>query len=208
MQRLIATIALCSAFATCSASAATVSYTLTGGAISGSLDGTAFNATGFTITATASTTNIISGNLFDNGPSVLNAVTPTIHIFTVGGATLNATLEPTPGFSWMAAAVDFTGSVAHGFILFDSFATPIAGGLGSESLGPSSSNLADTGSYSGQLIYGTTNFSSSSGPLFLDIPESVPGSFTISAVPEPGTSSATLLAGFAAISLIFSRRRP
>ena len=66
-------------------SAATLSYSLTGGGITGTFNGTPFTATGFSITATGDTSTIISGLLDGTDPSFLIPVSPTIEIFTLGG---------------------------------------------------------------------------------------------------------------------------
>ena len=92
----------------------------------------------------------------------------------------------------MAAGVGFTCGVAHGFIMFDSFASPIIGGLDSFSPGTTVSNLASPTTIHGQLD-GNTTLPSGAGPITFNIPAETPGSFTISSVPEPAASAATLV---------------
>jgi len=191
-------------------SAAALSYSLTGGGITGTFNGTAFTATSFSITATGDTSTIISGDLFDNGPAYLIPVSPTIEIFTLGGGSLTATLQPTPGKTFMAAGVQFAGvpsNVAHGFIIFDSFASPIIAGLGSVTAGTNSSNLASPATIHGQLTNDTTTFPSSAGPITMTVQPATSSTFTISSVPEPASAAATLLSALSGILLVSRRQR-
>jgi hypothetical protein len=204
---LLATLATVAAFTNVSANAATLSYSLSGGGFTGTFNGAAFTATGFNITATGDTSTIVSGDLVGNGPAFLIPVSPAIEIFTLGGGSLTATLQPTAGKTLMAASVDFTGSVAHGFIIFDSFASPIIGGLGSFAPGTIFSNLATPGTFNGQLSSDTTTFPSSSGPIVFNFPAETDSTFTVSSVPEPATAAATLLSTFAGMLLVSRRRR-
>ncbi len=201
---LLATVA---ALTTLSANAATLNYSLTGGGFTGTFNGTPFTASSFNITATGDTSTIISGILADNGPAFLIPVSPTIEIFTLGGGSLTATLQPTPGKTFMAASVDFTGSVAHGFIIFDSFASPIIAGLGSFTAGTTPSNLASPATIHGELTSDTTTFPSSAGLITFTVPAATPSTFTISPVPEPAAAAATFLSALSGTLLVSRRQR-
>lgn len=201
---LFATVA---ALTTLSANAATLSYSLTGGGITGTFNGAAFTATGFTITATGDTSTIISGLLEGTDPAFLIPVSPTIEIFTLGGGSLTATLEPTPGKTLMAVAASFSGNVGHGFIIFDSFASPIIAGLGSFAPGTFFGNLSSTDTFHGQLSNDTTTFPSSAGPITMTVPPETASTFTISSVPEPATAATSLLSALSGILLVSRRQR-
>ena len=92
LQSLAASLAL---FTPLSSEAALVSYSLGAGSASGNLRGEAITVTGFTITATADTSTVLSGFLGGTFPVNYNPVVPTMEIHTTGG-TLSFTL-PTVG---------------------------------------------------------------------------------------------------------------
>jgi hypothetical protein len=188
-------------------SAATLSYSLTGGGITGTFNGTPFTATGFSITATGDTSTIISGLLDGTDPSFLIPVSPTIEIFTLGGGSLTATLQPPTGKTFMAVAVSFTGNVGHGFVIFDSFASPINAGLGSFAPGTYFGNLTSPDTFHGQLSDDTTTFPSSAGPITMTVPPATNSTFTISAVPEPASAAATLLSALSGLLVVSRRQR-
>ena len=206
-MKLPVLLAALAGFTTLSANAATLSYTLTGGAITGTFNTTPFTATGFSITAIGDTSTIISGLLDGTDPSFLIPVSPTIEIFTLGGGSLTATLQPPTGNTIMAVAVGFSGNVGHGFVIFDSFASPINAGLGSFAPGTFFGNLTSPDTFHGQLTDDTTTFPSSVGPITFVVPPATASTFTISSVPEPATAAAAFLSALAGTMLVSRRQR-
>ena len=90
-------IALASMLAAPSAAdASTLTYTATGGIISGTLDGTPFTNATWSITGTGDPTNVVSGTMSVMGPILpfkFLAITPLLTI-TTGSSTLQATIVP------------------------------------------------------------------------------------------------------------------
>lgn len=188
--------------------AATVSYTLTGGAFSGSLAGTPFTAQSFTITATADTVDIQSGNftVFGNSGRI-NLVTPTVTIDSSLGP-ITATLTSSPGNNLAAAELDTSpGSTsALGFAYFTDFNSDLPGiGISASTATP---NGLDTDAvYTGDLFETIIIMTSDQGNILFDIPTNTPGTFTISAVPEPAAATSSLILSLAGLSLVTRRRR-
>lgn len=188
--------------------AATVSYTLTGGAFTGSLGGTPFSAHSFTITATADTVDIQSGNFTTLGASGrINFVTPTLTIDSSLGL-LTATLTtPNPGTFLAAAEVIYSpGTSAFSFGYFTDFDSDFPG-IGLSAPTPSPNGLEIPGVFDGDLFEQIITVSSDRGDILFDIPAATPGTFTISAVPEPAAATSSLALALAGLSLVSRRRR-
>lgn len=186
------------------AAAALVTYTLTGGGASADVDGTAFIADSYSITATADTGTIISGS-WNGFPVNYNPVTPTITLLTPGDP-VTLTLLPIAGYSWVALAGGDVSGRNHGFFLFRDLASEQAAYSEIESAPGVYSDLTTPNSYSGSIQTTMLAVSTSGGPLDL-ISDPFTGSFTISSVPEPTTATATLLSSLAGTILVSRRRR-
>lgn len=204
-RRLSSAIALLCLAAPFSASAALVSYTLGAGSASGDLRGDIITVTGFTITATADTSTVVSGTLGGTFPIYYNPVVPTMEIHTTGG-TLSFTLPTVGPYSWYAIAGSDDLTSVHGFYLIDSFSdVPLSAAFVTHSSGPYS-NLVTVNVYNGTAGGYLINLPSSEGTLNLT-PASNPGTFTVTSVPEPATAAATLLSSLAGMLLVSRRRR-
>ena len=212
-----ASLCLGAFFSSSIAKAELLSYTLTGGLISGTLGGTPFTAANWTITATAnsSAAQFLPQNSGTGGPIWApvwyQTVTPAISIAS-GTSVLTATLTGTG--QWFLESRDYSV-----------FGTPNDGGVGffysrigevEEGNGAyiggliGFNNLQTTGTVNGQSGFdngagGIPGFSTSVGELFITSDTGAAGTF-VTAVPEPSTY-AMALAGLACGGYTMFRRR-
>jgi hypothetical protein len=203
--RFLLSIAAAAIALTGSVGAATITYTLAGGAATGSLNGVSFTATSFSITATGDSSAIQSELLFGVIPGESNVVSaPLVQINTISGPLTTTLISDTPGYLWKALGFLATGpySSFHGFTLADNIddGTVWAGLNNSYSSGDLSTPA---------IYYSATNtfagpFPSTAGALILN--SSAPTSFTVS-VPEPATATSSLLLSLGGLSLISRRNR-
>ncbi len=195
-------------FTPLSSEAALVSYTLGPGDASGTLSREALptlTVTGFTITATADTSTVLSGNFGGTYPINYNPVVPTMEIQTTGG-TLSFTLPTVGAYSWYAVAGSGTTTSVHGFYLLNGIAdVPLSAAFVTNAPGPYS-DLASLNVYSGTAGGYLINLPNSEGTLNLT-PSANPGTFTISAVPEPAAAAATFLSALSGLLLVSRRQR-
>lgn len=190
-----------------SASAATLIYTLAGGAATGSLGGVPFTATSFSITASGDSSTAQSGIFFGSLVSQMNVVTaPFVQINTSTGP-LTATLISTkPGHLWHALSyTDGTTASVYGFNLAQTFANFLPAILfATPYYAP---DISTPATYSGTLNSSAWVLPTTGGTLewyFEALP--TPASFTISA-PEPATATSSLLLSLGGLSLISRRNR-
>jgi hypothetical protein len=189
-----------------SASAATLSYTFAGGAATGSLNGVAFTATSFSITATGDSSAIQSGLV---GPGLLALSTavsaPFVQINTNSGPITTTLISETPGYLWRAVSLDYyAAATAYGFVLgeaLDNWDTNIV-----LYLPPVSLDLSTPATYSGPILNVSPSLPTSGGALVLD-PSDTTASFIVSSVPEPATATSSLLLSLGGLSLISRRNR-
>jgi hypothetical protein len=209
-------IALASMLAAPSAAdASTLTYTATGGIITGTLGGTPFTDATWSITGTADPTNVVSGTTGSPfGPLPFNflAMTPLLTI-TTGSSTLQATIVTTGStgqqvgvFSVDAGAImsgysydgfgyiEGDGSIGQGFGVegFGLYTDLQSSFFGSGSQSPSNNNL--------------DNLDTNVGVFVVSDYTDQGATFTVSAVPEPSTY-AMALAGLACGGYSMWRRR-
>jgi hypothetical protein len=186
-----------------SASAATLYYTFAGGPATGSLNGVAFTATSFSITATGDSGAVQSGLFEGTHPAQSTAVSaPFVQINTTSGPITTTLISDTPGLLWRAVSVGVASvATVHGFALGEAFINWQKGVL--SSVAPVSPDISTPATYSGAL-YEITPFPTSGGALVLT--PSDPVSFTVS-VPEPATATSSLLLSLGGLSLISRRNR-
>jgi len=205
------------------ANASTLTYTVTGGLITGTLNGTPFTNATWSITGTADPANVISGT-FSFGPkSIPNnflAMAPLLTIAT-GSSTLQATLVTTgsAGEQMGLGSFDY-GQVVAG-LTSDVFISRPANGQ--------YINFAPTMGLQGPGIYTTlqspfsgtgvsaarnTNYSTDIGILAITSGTGQAGTFTVSAAspspvpeidPATGSSALSLVAGL--LAMVEQRRR-
>ena len=190
-----------------SASAATITYTLAGGAATGSLNGVSFTATSFSITATGDSSAIQSEVILGTIPGESNVVSaPLVQINTISGPITTTLISDTPGHLWKAVGFLATSGFTsfHGFTLVDNIDdAEVWAGL---------NNSYSSGDLSTPAIYYSASntfvgpFPSTAGALILN-PSGLTTSFTISAVPEPATATSSLLLSLGGLSLISRRNR-
>ena len=211
-----ASLCLGAFFSSSIAKAELLSYTLTGGLISGTLGGTPFTAANWTITATAnsSAAQFLPQNSGTGGPIWApvwyQTVTPAISIAS-GSSVLTATLTGTG--QWFLESRDYSvfGPPNDGAIGFFYSLTGVEQGGGAYVAGLIGfNNLQTTGTVSGQSGFdngseGNLGFSTSVGQLFITSDTGAAGTF-VTAVPEPSTY-AMALAGLACGGYSMFRRR-
>lgn len=189
-----------------SASAATLTYTLfVDGAVTGSLNGTAFTATSFSITASGDSSTVQSGLVFTALPAQLNVITaPFVQINTSSGALTTTLLNETP-FIWNALTyTDGSSASVYAFVLAESFTNGGSGiGFFTSYYSP---DLSTPATYSGSFV-GTSLFETTGGTLELSVAAPAPATFNISAVPEPATATSSLLLSLGGLSLVSRRNR-
>ena len=189
-----------------SASAATITYTLAGGAATGSLNGVSFTATSFSITATGDSSAIQSEVILGTIPGESNVVSaPLVQINTISGPITTTLISDTPGHLWKALGFLATSGFFtsfHGFTLVDD--------IDDAEVGAGLNNSYSSGDLSTPAIYYSASntfvgpFPSTAGALILN--PSAPTSFTVS-VPEPATATSSLLLSLGGLSLISRRNR-
>jgi len=191
---------LCFAFAP-QLRAETMTYTATGGLISGTLGGVTFTDAAWSITATADTANITQGNFsaaipyyFLPASAVLtidgfSPVTFTSPNFGVFSGDYSIVLSPNvalSGFADFNVSGNTSGLAAYGFNIFTDLATPVT--LNAES----------------SIANKDYTFTTSGGDFVISADTGAPGTFSVESVPEPSTCA---LLGVAGACLAFMRRR-
>lgn len=186
------------------AGATTLQYQATGGAISGTLGGTAFSNATWTITAyadPASAVHYMNGDLGGTIYAPVWSLSTTAYLTIVGSSgTLTATLS-----GWDIESRDYSlFGTAHASVngFFDSFADGNAGveqGSGAYVQNNAASNpsvfndLAAVGAFPAGSGFDVLTYATSAGVLALSADSMAAGTFTISAasapVPEPATAA-------------------
>jgi len=211
-----AALCLFAVFSPSLSKAALLSYTLSGGLISGTLGGTPFTAANWTITATAnsSAAQFLPQNSGTGGPIWApvwyQTVTPAISIAS-GTSVLTATLTGTG--QWFLESRDYSvfGTPNDGAVGFFYSTSGVEGGNGAYIGGLIGfNNLQTTGTVNGQSGFdngsgGILGFPTSVGDLFIASDTGAAGTF-VTAVPEPSTC-AMALAGIACGGHSVLRRR-
>jgi hypothetical protein len=184
-----------------SAHAAVATYTLSGGKISGTLDGVSFSNANFTITADADPDNFVPGALVGIFPMLSQPATSTMTID--GFATFQIT---SPNFGVFLSDFSFAepGAALGGFG-FD-LDTLNAGAFAATGVVPSlSGNVTITGELS---LSEDVPFTTDAGVLvvtdFSDFGATFTGEFSSSAIPEP-TSMAIF--GLGSLGMAYRARR-
>jgi hypothetical protein len=201
---VLAAVVVVGAMAT-NAMAAVVTYTLTGGGITGTLNGTAFSGKDFTITATADPSTFSQGSLNGSIPIVYTTAASTMTID--GFAPFQVTSSNFGVFIADYSSV-FPGTFAGGFGIVDLVSD---GSVGIASVGsPTGDPLNGPGMISGSTGADNYTYTTTAGNLSLsliNISDGVPVTFTAGgspAVPEP-TSMAIF--GLGALGFAYRNRR-
>ncbi len=196
------------------AHASTLTYTATGGIITGTLGSTPFTDATWSITGTADPTNVVSGTISDVGPGGLSApfnflaMTPLLTI-TTGSSTLQATIVTTGStgqqvgvFSVdLGALLSGYGGDVFGYLEGDrSVVNGTFGLLGSGLYTDLQSSFFGSGSQS------PSDLNTNVGLFVVSDYTDQGATFTVSAVPEPSTY-AMALAGLACGGYSMWRRR-
>lgn len=214
----IAAICLFAFFSPSLSKAASISYTLTGGLISGTLGGTAFSAANWTITAT---TDSSAAQFLPQGGSIwapvwYQVVTPVISIVS-GSSVLTATLTGTGTGQWFLESRDYSifGNPTYdgGLGFFYARSGEVMDGNGAYVGGQIGfNNLQTTGTVNGQSGFDSGNgptpgFYTSVGELLISSNTQAAGTFVpqVSTVPEPSSHLAIL--GLVSSGLLLRRRR-
>ena len=191
------------------AQAQQLSYTETGGNISGSLNGVGFSDATWTITATAdsstATFHAAGGSLY--APVWAIYVTPTLTI-TSGSTMLSATLS---GWDIESRDYSFNPPSTAGAIMFAN--ANADGNTGVEldraayvtGTSANFNNLQSTGTFTGTSDFDTQTFATSAGDLVISSDSAQPGEFDISAsnpVPEPSALSLSVLGGLGLLVIL------
>jgi hypothetical protein len=192
------------------ADASTLTYTATGGIITGSLGGTPFTNATWSITGTGDSANVISGTDDDSSPFNFLAMTPLLTI-TTGSSTLQATMvtDGSIGQQVGVFSVDFSAVVAgYGADFFgylDGNGSTVAAPFGLSNFGLYTDLLSPfSGSGLDQII--PTSFDTNVGRFSRSGQTDQASTFTVSALPEPSTC-AMALAGLACGGYSLFRRR-
>ena len=191
------------------AEAAVVTYTLTGGPVSGTLDGISFSASGFTITATADTSTIQNGVLSTTLPLTVNPVTAYIQLNT-SPSPINLTLMtgPTQGAVMSVWSLRYDEKNHYGFGNFTGFDGVLSANGGLTSTDIVRANLATYSSSSGTFgTFGAPTYTTDGGTLAFNSMTGTTGTFTVSPVPEPAAATSSLLLSLGGLSLISRRKR-
>ena len=192
------------------ADASTLTYTATGGIITGSLGGTPFTNATWSITGTGDPANVISGTDDDSSPFNFLAMTPLLTI-TTGSSTLQATMvtDGSIGQQVGVFSVDFSAVVAgYGADFFgylDGNGSTVAAPFGLSNFGLYTDLQSPfSGSGLDQII--PTSFDTNVGRFSRTGQTDQASTFTVSALPEPSTC-AMALAGLACGGYSLFRRR-
>ncbi len=197
INRIVLTaVVLATTLAMTPAQAGMVNYTLDGGTISGTLNGTPFTNAHFTITATGDTSSVVTGVL---GPGTLYSLiaSSTISIDGVGSGIFSSST-----FGPSSVHYPFPGNDLSGF---GDASQPLAFTIDA---GSAANDLQTLGTVSGNLIAVNTTYGTSAGDLIITNSGGI-GSFTVSAVPEPSTLMSSLVAigaGLAAVRALRVRQ--
>lgn len=203
--RALALAALMAVLSSAPARAADLIYSMTGGSITGTLNGVAFNLANYSIATTANTSGIQAYTILGVVPSSYLMATTSMTISGFAPFTFSDAK-----FGIASANVDAvsTGNSLTGFAT--QLGTDNSTGLGP--LGPGTNlPLNTTGSFTGELITftglqspGTATWATSAGTLNITA-VSGNATVTIANVPEPGSFVLAALAG--AVSLLAARVR-
>ena len=195
---------------------AELTYTETGGNISGSLNGVGFLDATWTITATADPTTAMfyaaganNGDIYAPVWSIF--VTPTITI-TSGPTILSATLS-----GWDIESRDYSAFNPPDTAAAIMFSNADADGNGGVEQGNAAyttgtsanfNNLQSTGDFSGTSDFDTVTYVTSAGDLIVSSDSGQPGTFdiTITPVPEPSALGLAALGGLGVLAG-FRRRK-
>ena len=189
------------------ANASTLSYTGTGGVISGSLNGTPFSNASWSITGTGDPTNVVSGTLSDApAPYYFLAMAPQLTLRTDGGSTLSATLLASGSNGQMGVLSADYSFFSPGFAALVFYELNAPTGIGLQGFGLYNNLQSPFVASATQIVGINGTFNTSAGPLVITANNSEASSFSITAVPEPSTV-AMALAGLACGGYSMFRRR-
>ena len=203
-------VALASMLAAPSAAdASTLTYTATGGIITGSLGGTPFTNATWSITGTADPTNVVTGTaFFGQVPFNFLAMTPVLTL-TTGSSTRQATIVTTGSAGQQVGVFSANYNALQPGFGVDFFGYLEGNGSATNALGVSGSGLyIDLQSPffgSGVQVAGA-GFNTNVGQFVRNNVTDQASTFTVSAVPEPSTC-AMALAGLACGGYSLFRRR-
>jgi len=203
-------VALASMLAAPSAAdASTLTYTATGGIITGSLGGTPFTNATWSITGTADPTNVVTGTaFFGQVPFNFLAMTPVLTL-TTGSSTRQATIVTTGSAHQQVGVFSANYNALQPGFGVDFFGYLEGNGSATNALGVSGSGLyIDLQSPffgSGVQVAGA-GFNTNVGQFVRNNVTDQASTFTVSAVPEPSTC-AMALAGLACGGYSLFRRR-
>ena len=192
------------------ADASTLTYTATGGIISGSLGGTPFTDATWSITGTADPTNVVTGTaFFGQVPFNFLAMTPVLTL-TTGSSTRQATIVTTGSAGQQVGVFSANYNALQPGFGVDFFGYLEGNGSATNALGVSGSGLyIDLQSPffgSGVQVAGA-GFNTNVGQFVRNNVTDQASTFTVSAVPEPSTY-AMALAGLACGGYsLFHRRK-
>jgi hypothetical protein len=194
-------------------------YTITGGRISGSLNGVQFNNATYQISATSGLKSYLLGTAWNNAPYSAFYVTPSITITTENGSE-TANLLPTDGLDWIISSSENKGAniSTHTVNYFTNCETAFE-----LSDGPTNVNevrgffqfsfnnpmwsQGSTLSYDGiQMMADNWTVNTSVGELTISSFDNQTSNFSIIAVPEPPSFYSVLFL-LALMALFFAYRR-
>ena len=202
IKKSIATLAIITV-AMLAAQAQQLSYTITGGNISGSLNGVGFSDATWKITATADPS---TATFYPTGGPIYASVwaifvTPTLTI-TSGSTILSANLS---GWDIESRNYSFNPPASAGAIMFANANADGRGGVEQDwaayitGTSANFNNLQSTGTFIGTSDFDLQTFATSAGNLIVSSDSARPGVFDITSavVPEPSALSLSVLGGFA-----------
>ena len=193
------------------AKASTLTYTATGGLITGTLNGTPFTGATWSITGTADPTNVVSGSVF-NGlvPYNFLAMTPFLTI-TSGSSTLTATLVTSGSGNQQVGAfsMDFNaispGLSADVFAYLNGDGSSDGFGMGQARTGLYTTLQSPFSGFGTQNSGITGTYFTDIGPMVISGNTDQAATFTVSLVPEPSSAAPSL--GLIAAGVFFRRRK-